>query len=285
MREYLGAFVLALAAHAALLVLLVVNVDWSLKARPVAAPANVVQARTIDAARLEAEIQRREALERRQRLEAERKKRAEEERRRRKAEAERQRRLEARRKAAAERQRRLEAERKRKQEAERKRRKLEAERRKRAEAERRRQEEARKRREEERRRQEAERQRLEELQAALAEEEAMRRRAEEARRQAELERRLNTESARYQGLILEQLRRNWLRPATVPRGLECLLQIRLLPNGEVIDVRVIKGSGNEVFDRSAETAVYKASPLKVPSNPVLFNRDFRILNLYFNPED
>ena len=105
------------------------------------------------------------------------------------------------------------------------------------------------------------------------------------RRRAELERRLNTESARYQGLILEQLRRNWLRPATVPRGLECLLRIRLLPNGEVIDVRVIKSSGNEVFDRSAETAVYKASPLKVPGNPVLFNRDFRILNLYFNPED
>ena len=48
-------------------------------------------------------------------------------------------------------------------------------------------------------------------------------------------------------------------------GLSCTLRITLVPGGEVARVEVMKSSGNPIFDRQAENAVRKASPLPVPN--------------------
>ena len=53
-------------------------------------------------------------------------------------------------------------------------------------------------------------------------------------------------------------------------GLSCTLRITLIPGGEVAGVQIVKSSGNDPFDRQAENAVRKASPLPVPSDPGLF---------------
>jgi colicin import membrane protein len=46
----------------------------------------------------------------------------------------------------------------------------------------------------------------------------------------------------------------------------------------------VSSSGDAVFDRSAENAVRKASPLPVPQDKVLFNKDFRVFAFVFKPE-
>ncbi len=46
-----------------------------------------------------------------------------------------------------------------------------------------------------------------------------------------------------------------------------------IPGGEVISVTVTQCTGDEVFRRSVEAAVYKASPLPRPSDSALFDRD------------
>ncbi|OYV17409.1 MAG: colicin import membrane protein, partial [Methylococcaceae bacterium NSM2-1] len=78
--------------------------------------------------------------------------------------------------------------------------------------------------------------------------------------------------------------RSWIRPASVTAGLKCTIRVRLMSDGTVIDAEVISSSGDEIFDRSAENAVNKASPLPVPKDKELFATKFRSFQFLFNPK-
>ena len=70
----------------------------------------------------------------------------------------------------------------------------------------------------------------------------------------------------------------------LPKNLTCTLHVKLLPGGEVIDVAVIKSSGNEIFDSRAIIAVKKATPLPVPEDVETFERlDLRDNTFPFTP--
>lgn len=114
--------------------------------------------------------------------------------------------------------------------------------------------------------------------------------AAERRRQAEQERaraaaanRANKEIANAKVLIQQKVNRNWLRPSAIVKGLSCRIQVKLIPGGDVVDARVIRSSGNPAFDRSAEIAVRKASPLPLPTDPKLFSM-FRNFDFEFRPD-
>ena len=94
-------------------------------------------------------------------------------------------------------------------------------------------------------------------------------------------------AASYAALIRETVIGYWSRPPSARNGMEALLEVQLVPTGEVISVRVIRGSGSIAFDRSAENAVKKAGAFpelqKLPSSE--FERTFRRFRLLFRPED
>jgi len=70
----------------------------------------------------------------------------------------------------------------------------------------------------------------------------------------------------------------------LPNGLECVLRVRLIPGGEVINVSIAQSSGNDIFDRRAVNATQKASPLPVPDDVATFERlDLREISLRFKP--
>jgi colicin import membrane protein len=162
-------------------------------------------------------------------------------------------------------------------------------RRKRQEAdERRKREEA----EIERRRQEAERKRLEDLERQRQENERLRRVAEAAeldrRRRQEMDEEANhlaaldaSDMERYSFAIQQKVTRNFIRPASAPEQLECVVNVRQLPNGDVMDVSIGNCNGDEAVRRSVEAAVHKASPLPLPANPSIFQRNLQII---FKPE-
>jgi colicin import membrane protein len=54
-----------------------------------------------------------------------------------------------------------------------------------------------------------------------------------------------------------------------------------LPGGTVVKVQVGRCNGDDSVRQSIEAAVYKASPLPLPSDPALFER---ILVVTFRPE-
>lgn len=89
--------------------------------------------------------------------------------------------------------------------------------------------------------------------------------------------------ASFSGAIRQKVERNWNQPAGSAIGLKCKVRVKLIPGGEVVDVRVVKSSGNALFDRSVELATEKASPLPTPSEPSLF-KYFRDIEFMFDPE-
>ena len=91
------------------------------------------------------------------------------------------------------------------------------------------------------------------------------------------------EIERYQALIHQKVSRNWNIPAGYRKGSQCTVHVRLVPGGEVLSVVIVKSSGDPIFDRSVENAVYKASPLPVPDDKKLFEQ-FRDLEFPFNPD-
>jgi colicin import membrane protein len=59
--------------------------------------------------------------------------------------------------------------------------------------------------------------------------------------------------------------------------------VTLLPGGDVKQVLVVKSSGNAIFDRSAESAVYRAAPWPQPKDPKAA-ADLRDFQFIFKPE-
>jgi len=109
--------------------------------------------------------------------------------------------------------------------------------------------------------------------------------AEERERTAQAnEARAAAAMSEFEGLIRQQITRSWNQPSGVPKGLSCLVRVRLAAGGEILGVSIVKSSGNPLFDRSVENAVYKAAPLPVPEDPELF-KYVREININFDPDD
>ena len=78
---------------------------------------------------------------------------------------------------------------------------------------------------------------------------------------------------------------NWSRPPSATNDMEARLLVELYPSGDLISVGIVKSSGSDAFDRSAEAAVRKAVPFKLPTDTNLYNKRFRSFYLLFKPTD
>ena len=94
-------------------------------------------------------------------------------------------------------------------------------------------------------------------------------------------------SQSYSALIAARIEQNWSRPLSARKGMQCELEIQMVPTGQVINVKVTKSSGNIAFDRSAMQAVKKIERFHevkdIPSR--IFEQYFRTFKLSFNPRD
>lgn len=135
-----------------------------------------------------------------------------------------------------------------------------------------------------------------EQQRELVEAERLRQEEEiERQRQAEEVAVIAAEAARTEfelvqsatALIQQALQQVWNRPPSARNGMRAILRIRMLPTGELLEASITQSSGDFAFDRSAENAVYSASPFTELQNlPInVFNTNFRTLSLIFEPED
>lgn len=89
---------------------------------------------------------------------------------------------------------------------------------------------------------------------------------------------------RFKAQIIQAIGQQWVVPSDVNHKLSCQFLIRVAPGGVVLAVKLLRSSGNTALDRSAQVAIYKASPLPVPKNPAIFDQ-FRELRLTVSPKE
>lgn len=88
-------------------------------------------------------------------------------------------------------------------------------------------------------------------------------------------------------LMQARIAKNWRRPPSARNGMEVLLEISLVPTGDVVGISVSSSSGSIAFDRSAIAAVERVAQFsEVAVLPISdFERYFRRFPLRFKPED
>ncbi len=89
----------------------------------------------------------------------------------------------------------------------------------------------------------------------------------------------------YSSLIIQSLQSAWRKPINIQDGLVCDLRITINKNGRIINVNLIKSSGNIRFDNSAMKALQRIETFNffdsIPYNIYLSN--FRNIVITFNP--
>lgn len=132
-------------------------------------------------------------------------------------------------------------------------------------------------------------------QRELAEAERQRQQQEREREQQAAAEAASADAARTEfelvqsatAIIQQLVQESWSRPPSARNGMRAVLQIRMLPTGELLEATIVESSNDPAFDRSAENAVYRAAPFRelqdLPIN--VFTENFRTLSLIFQPED
>lgn len=88
----------------------------------------------------------------------------------------------------------------------------------------------------------------------------------------------------YRKRISYHLARYWNLPTASSAELQCQLRVKIIPNGEVVDVELLQSSGEQLFDQQAIQAVYRSSPL--PALDILAPQERpREIYMTFIPED
>lgn len=116
------------------------------------------------------------------------------------------------------------------------------------------------------------------------------RQQEEARQAAAAQELAETEAEQvmaYTAVIHDLVQMNWSRPPSARNNMTAVLRIRLVPTGDVVDVEIVRSSGDAAFDRAAENAVRAVGRFRELSSmpPRMFEQNFRSLLLTFRPED
>ena len=89
----------------------------------------------------------------------------------------------------------------------------------------------------------------------------------------------------YSSLIVKNIQEAWRKPINIQDGLICNLRLTINKNGRVLNVNLIKSSGNIRFDNSAIKAVQRVETFSFYNqiSASLFASNFRTVILKFNP--
>jgi len=85
--------------------------------------------------------------------------------------------------------------------------------------------------------------------------------------------------------IIENIQSAWRKPINIQDGLVCDLRLSINKNGRIIDINLIKSSGNLRFDNSAIKAVQRVETFSFLKDiPIsMFNSNFKSIVITFNP--
>jgi colicin import membrane protein len=111
--------------------------------------------------------------------------------------------------------------------------------------------------------------------------------AEDTRRRAESDARAarERESNDFVARIRAKIQGRVVIPPNLRGNPQAVYEVVLLPGGEVLQATLKSSSGAPAYDQAVERAIMAAQPLPVPTDPNLFQSNFRVLELKFKPRE
>ncbi|GAV21100.1 colicin import membrane protein [Mariprofundus micogutta] len=88
------------------------------------------------------------------------------------------------------------------------------------------------------------------------------------------------ELERYIALMQARVQDNWKVPASADNAKDPLVEMQLAPTGEVVSVKILESSGNDLLDASLIRAIHAAAPFELPRQQFEF---FRVNRIRFHP--
>jgi colicin import membrane protein len=82
--------------------------------------------------------------------------------------------------------------------------------------------------------------------------------------------------AGYIDRIRTRIRSNIVLPSDIKGNPEAIFDVIQIPSGDVINVKLVKSSGHQLYDDAVERAIRKSSPLPKPDRPEQFVREFTL---------
>jgi len=89
-----------------------------------------------------------------------------------------------------------------------------------------------------------------------------------------------SEKERYIGLMQAAVQKHWKVPVSTANFTDPLVEMTLLPNGNVASIKILESSGNDVLDASLIRAIKAAAPFQLPRRQFEF---FRVNRIRFHP--
>ena len=82
--------------------------------------------------------------------------------------------------------------------------------------------------------------------------------------------------AAYIDRIRTRIKSHIVLPSDIKGNPEAIFDVVQIPSGDVINVRLVKSSGHQLYDDAVERAIKKSSPLPKPDRPEQFVREFTL---------
>ena len=97
----------------------------------------------------------------------------------------------------------------------------------------------------------------------------------------------NSEVAYYSNILINRMIQFWNRPPVSRNDMETIIEAELSSFGDLIMLKIIKGSGNDAFDRSVVQAVKLGTPVKELKQLErrIFEKYFKNFRFKFSPGD
>jgi len=89
-----------------------------------------------------------------------------------------------------------------------------------------------------------------------------------------------SEKERYIALMQAAVQRHWKVAMSASNFSDPLVEMKLLPSGDIASLRIIESSGNQALDASLIRAIKAAAPFELPRQQFEF---FRLNRIRFHP--
>lgn len=130
----------------------------------------------------------------------------------------------------------------------------------------------------------AQQQQLAKQQAAAKQQKAAALKAQNDKIVAEQQAMLESEVERYRAEFAAAIEENRVLSSVFAGNIRCELKIMLLPDGSILNIKVLKSSGNVAYDEMSAKAVYKSAPLPMPQDQELYKQLREIILSFKNGE-